>query len=82
MLVRLVKIGNSRGVRLPRAVIEEAGLEDAIELRVHKGGVTLTPVSATRAGWGEAAKACHARGDDAPLMKRFEVKSKLDARPQ
>lgn len=68
MLVHLVKIGNSRGVRLPRAVIEEAGLEDAVELRVHRGGVTLTPVSATRAGWADSAKECHARGDDRLLL--------------
>ena len=68
MHIHLVKIGNSRGVRLPRAVIEEAGLEDAVELRVRKGVVTLTPVNATRAGWADAARACHQQGDDRALM--------------
>lgn len=68
MKVHLVKIGNSRGVRLPRAVIEEAGLEDAAELRVRKGAITLTPVRTTRAGWAEAATTCHERGDDGLIM--------------
>lgn len=68
MLVQLVRIGNSRGVLLPRAVIDESGLEDAVELRVHKGGVTLTAVGSTRAGWADSAKACHTRGDDGAEM--------------
>lgn len=68
MLIRLVKIGNSRGVRLPRAVIEEAGLEDAVELGVHRGVVTLKAVEATRAGWAAAARTCHEQGDDGALL--------------
>ncbi|MDP2270625.1 MAG: AbrB/MazE/SpoVT family DNA-binding domain-containing protein [Archangium sp.] len=68
MLIQLVKIGNSRGVRLPRAVIEEAGLEDAVELRVQKGVITLKPVNATRAGWAEGARSCHEQGDDGALL--------------
>ena len=68
MRVRLVKIGSSWGVRLSRAVIEEAGLEDAAELRVRKGAITLTPVRATRAGWAEAATTCHERGDDGLIV--------------
>ena len=68
MQIRLVKIGNSRGVRLPRSVIEEVGLEDAVELRVRKGVLTLTPVNAARAGWADAARACHQQGDDGALL--------------
>jgi antitoxin MazE len=69
MQIHLVKIGNSRGVRLPRAVIEEAGLEDGVELRVQKGVVTLTPVNATRAGWADGARTCHELGGDRALLE-------------
>lgn len=68
MNVRLVKIGNSRGVRLPRAVIEEAGLEDAVELTVRKGVITLRAPADARAGWEEAARSCHQAGDDGLLL--------------
>ncbi len=71
MHIHLVKIGNSRGVRLPRAVIEEAGLEDVVELTVRKGVVTLATVRATRAGWADAARACHEAGDDGLVLGGF-----------
>lgn len=68
MNARLVQIGNSRGVRLPRAAIEQAGLEDEVELVVRAGSITIRPVRKTRAGWADAAKQCQARGDDGLLL--------------
>ncbi len=61
---RLVKIGNSRGVRLPRAVIEQAGLVDEILILVRDREVVLRPVEAPRAGW-EQALLQHGPPDDA-----------------
>jgi antitoxin MazE len=68
MRVHLVKIGNSRGVRLPRAVIEEAELGEDITLTVRKGVVTLRAARPVRAGWAEAAKECHEAGEDALIL--------------
>lgn len=51
---RLVRIGNSRGVRLPKAVIEQAGLEDGIEMTVRDGEVILKSAKHPRAGWDAA----------------------------
>lgn len=65
MLVTLVRIGNSKGVRLPKAVIEQAGLKDEIDLEVKDGKVILSPARQPRAKWAIAAKACHEAGDDA-----------------
>ena len=64
MLVSLVKIGNSKGVRLPKAVIDQAGLEKDIDLEVKDGKVILSPARQPRAGWEVAAQACHAEGQD------------------
>ena len=64
MLVNLIRIGNSKGVRLPKAVIEQAGLEDEIDLEVKDGKVILSSARSARAGWETAAQACHAAGDD------------------
>ena len=64
MLVTLIRIGNSKGVRLPKAVIEQAGLKDEIDLEVKDGKVILSPARPARAGWQIAAQACHEAGHD------------------
>src|SRR5882724_2626687 len=58
LTTKLVRIGNSRGVRLPKTVIEQAGLSDAIEVCVRGNQVILRAAAAQdpRAGWEEAIK--------------------------
>jgi antitoxin MazE len=60
MKARLVRIGNSRGVRLPKSVIEQIGLEDEIEIQVEADRIVILPASRPRAGWAEAASAAAA----------------------
>jgi len=55
MKARLVSMGNSRGVRLPKPLIEQVGLVDEVELRLQGDGILISPVSAPRAGWAKAA---------------------------
>ena len=64
MQVNLVKIGNSKGIRLPKTVIEQARLEDEIDLEVKDGKVILSSTTQTRVGWAAAAKRCHKAGQD------------------
>ncbi|TWT99956.1 hypothetical protein Pla108_09000 [Botrimarina colliarenosi] len=66
MRIKLVQIGNSQGIRLPKAVIELAGLPTELDLEVTPGGVIIRPAKTTRAGWAEAAAACH-EANDGPL---------------
>lgn len=55
MKVAPVKIGNSRGVRLPKAVLEQCGFTDEAELTVQKGRIVLAPAARKpREGWEEA----------------------------
>jgi antitoxin MazE len=56
MRVKLIDIGNSKGIRLPKALIEEIGFKDEVELRRTKDGLNLMPVKETRAGWAEQFK--------------------------
>lgn len=76
MKARLVQIGNSRGVRLPKPLIEEAGLGDEVELRVREGAIFILAARAPRTGWAEAARVLHERGGsgllDAPTPTRFD----------
>lgn len=55
MKARLVSMGNSRGVRLPKPLIEQVGLGDEVELTLQNGGIFIAPVHVPRAGWAEAA---------------------------
>jgi antitoxin MazE len=64
MKTKIVRIGNSRGVRIPKPLLEEAGLEGDVELRVVDSGIIIESVGAPRAGWAEAALQLTARGED------------------
>lgn len=51
---RLVRIGNSRGLRLPRPLIEEAGFKDEVEVTLRDGALIITSADHPRAGWETA----------------------------
>lgn len=79
MRAKLVRIGNSRGIRLPKPLIEEAGLDrdgDEVELRVEHGSIVITSVRSPRSGWSDAAASLAKRGDqglvDPAQGTRFE----------
>ena len=71
MDTRIVAIGNSRGVRLPKPLIEEAGLGEQVSLRVVDGGLLIEPRSEVRAGWAAAAHLAHERGDEASVEEAW-----------
>jgi len=75
MKSRLVRIGNSRGVRLPKALIEEAGLTEEVEIRATGKSIVITPGSRVREGWSEAARRLGAKEKgllDPPVATRFD----------
>jgi antitoxin MazE len=73
---RLVQIGNSRGIRLPKTVLAEAHLEDEVELKAEPGCIVIRSARRPRAGWAEAAQQMRKRGEDQlldrPLSTRFD----------
>ena len=64
MRSKIVRIGNSQGVRLPKLLIEQAGLEEEVELRAEAGQIVIAAPRRTRAGWAEAAQRARAADDD------------------
>lgn len=64
MKTRLVRVGNSRGIRLPKPLIEEARLTDEVELRVRDGAIVIARVVSARSGWAEAARRMRERDED------------------
>lgn len=78
MKTRLVRIGNSRGVRLPKAIIAQAGLTEEVELDVREGNVIIASTKSARSGWADAAKEMRERDEDylldPPVSTLFDEK--------
>jgi antitoxin MazE len=66
MKTRIVRIGNSQGVRIPKPLLEQAGLRGEVEISVQDGSLVIKP-AAPRAGWADAFREMARRGDDALL---------------
>ena len=73
---RIVQIGNSKGIRVPKMLLEHAQLPDEVELQAEHGRLIVRAAHGARSGWAEAAKAMRARGDDqlldAPSSSKFD----------
>jgi antitoxin MazE len=54
MRLKLTRIGNSRGIRIPKPLIVQCGLGDVVDLRVVPEGLVITPHRLPRHGWREA----------------------------
>jgi antitoxin MazE len=65
---RIVPIGNSQGVRIPKPLLEHAGLDGDVELHAESGRIVIAAARRARAGWAEAAQQLHARGEDGLLQ--------------
>ncbi|ELR71666.1 Prevent host death protein, Phd antitoxin [Fulvivirga imtechensis AK7] len=68
MEVSLIKIGNSKGIRLSKTLLEKYNLREKVELILEKGYIILKPLSNPRKGWDEAFKKMHENGDDQLLF--------------
>ncbi|GHV62389.1 peptidase [Spirochaetia bacterium] len=69
MLVSVIPIGNSKGIRLPKNIINELNIDNKVELEVHNKEIILRRVAKKpREGWAEACAAMHERGEDEPLI--------------
>ncbi|MEQ8847448.1 AbrB/MazE/SpoVT family DNA-binding domain-containing protein [Botrimarina sp.] len=64
MRVDLVAIGNSQGIRIPKAVIDQAGLSKELELEVTPGAIVIRPAHRVRGGWADAAASCGVSAED------------------
>jgi len=61
---KVVRIGNSRGIRIPKPVLRECRLEGEVEIQIHKDGLLIRPAVAPREGWAEAFERMAKAGDD------------------
>jgi antitoxin MazE len=67
MKTHIVRIGNSRGVRIPKPLLEQTGLAGEVEITAEDGSLVIRPVRKPRDGWAAAFQEMARRGDDALL---------------
>ncbi len=68
MEIPVINIGNSKGIRLPKAVLEQYNISDSLEMTLEKGRIVLKPKSVPRKGWEKTFKQMHESGDDKLLI--------------
>jgi len=68
MEVSVVKIGNSRGIRFSKTIIERYNIRDTVEMILDKGHIIIRPLARPRKGWDKAFIEMHANGDDKLIM--------------
>ena len=68
METSIIKIGNSRGLRLSKTILEKYHIKDKVELILEKGQIILRPIETPRKNWEEKFKEMANNNDDEPLM--------------
>ncbi|MCF8342115.1 MAG: AbrB/MazE/SpoVT family DNA-binding domain-containing protein [Chitinophagaceae bacterium] len=71
MHISVISIGNSKGIRLGKTLLEKYNIKDSVEVILEKNYIIIKPTSSPRKGWEKAFKKMHESGDDSPLMKDF-----------
>ena len=64
MEVSVIKIGNSRGIRFSKTLIERYNIRDTVDLILDKGQIIIKHLSKPRKGWEKAFMEMNAKGDD------------------
>ncbi len=64
MEIPVINIGNSKGIRLSKSILEQYNITGSVELVLEKGRIILKPKSTPRKGWDEMFKKMHKEGDD------------------
>ena len=78
MKAAIVKIGNSRGIRIPKPVFEQCGFEDEVDMEVHDHELIIRSAHRPREGWDDAFKAMAENDDDMLLDRVAESRPKWD----
>ena len=79
MEISIIKIGNSKGIRLPKTVLRQFSIEDKLEMEVHESEIVLKPVKKTpRKGWKEAFEKMHEKEEDTQLLPSFEEEENFE----
>ncbi len=80
MKTRIIRIGNSHGLRIPKLILEQVGLalDGEVEIKVRSDSLLVSRTAKPRAGWAAAFQKMTGNGDDALLQEEGFVKTKWE----
>ncbi|MBN1525750.1 MAG: AbrB/MazE/SpoVT family DNA-binding domain-containing protein [Spirochaetales bacterium] len=79
MLVSIIPIGNSKGIRIPKSILDQLDAEDKLEMEIQNGELLLKPIKKTpRQGWKEAFTRMHENNEDMLISDDIEDSSEFD----
>lgn len=68
MKISVINIGNSKGIRLSKTLLEKYNIQDKLELILEEEQIILKPTTTPRKGWEKSFQKMHENGDDALLL--------------
>lgn len=78
MKASLIRIGNARGICIPKPRLEQCRLQDEVEMEVRDGHLEVRPVTKPRSGWDDTFRRMHEQGDDVLLDEGLLLASQWD----
>ncbi|HET8837517.1 MAG TPA: AbrB/MazE/SpoVT family DNA-binding domain-containing protein [Flavobacteriaceae bacterium] len=78
METSIIKIGNSKGLRLSKTIIEKYNIKDKVELILEKGQIILKPIVRPRKNWEKEFRRMHENGDDKLLISDIFEDEKIE----
>jgi len=79
MQAEIINIGNSKGLRIPKAILSQCKIKNIVDLTIKGNSIIITPTENLRAGWSESFKLMHKAGDDT-LIDRDTTPNSWDDR--
>jgi antitoxin MazE len=68
METAIIQIGNSKGLRLSKTILEKYNIKDKVEMILEKGRIILKPIDSPRKNWGKAFEEMSKNNDDTLLF--------------
>jgi antitoxin MazE len=78
MKTRIIAIGNSQGIRIPKVLLEQSGLGEEVELEVRDAQIVIRPAERPRQGWDQAFRAMAEKADDRLLDEALTAQTDWD----
>lgn len=73
MEVSIIPIGNSKGIRIPKSILQQLNIHEKVELLVHNKEILIKPINEKpRVGWSDEFFKMHNNGDDKLLIPDIE----------
>lgn len=78
MKTRIVKVGNSKGIRIPKVLLQQSKIGEEVELEARGNQILIRPASLPREGWEEAFRSMAEKEDDRLLDLTLASPSRWD----